>query len=340
MGIVPENEHLLGLEGAGIVRRVASDVTTYKPGDRVVVFEKGTFANRIQVTIERTHKIPDHLSYTDAATITGVYLTSLYSLFNLAKLEKGNSVLIHSAAGGIGISAIKLAQYKQAEIYVTVGTEDKRSFIESEFGIPRSRMFSSRSTTFAKEILAATDGRGVDVILNSLTGELLDETWRICAGGGTMVEIGKRDILDRKQLAMEPFDRNCSYRALDFSHKQITDALIAEYEALTSLNTTNSTDKLPACFPQSSLYTTKATSSQSVRSRNSLSPTFLQPLPTCVEANTLARLSSPTPQKTKSTFLFAEPVKSGLAPRSVIHHRWRSQRSVWQLGHFSGSARC
>lgn len=89
-------------------------------------------------------------------------------------------------------------------------------------------MFSSRSTSFAKEILAATNGRGIDVILNSLTGELLDESWRICADGGTMVEIGKRDILDRNQLSMEPFDRNCSFRALDFSHKHITDTLIAE----------------------------------------------------------------------------------------------------------------
>jgi len=299
MGIVPENEHLLGLEGAGVVRRVASDVTTYKAGDRVVVFEKGTFANRIQVTTERTHKIPDRLSYTDAATITGVYLTSLYSLFNLASLQKGNSVLIHSAAGGIGISAIKLAQYKQAEIYVTVGTEDKRRFLESEFGIPRSRMFSSRSTAFAGEILAATGGRGVDVILNSLTGELLDETWRICADGGTMVEIGKRDILDRKQLAMEPFDRNCSYRALDFSHKQISDALIAEYEARIPRNLTKNTDKFLACFPRSSIYTTKAMSSQFARSNSSPLRTSLQPLPTCVEANTLARLSSLTLQKTK-----------------------------------------
>jgi NADPH:quinone reductase-like Zn-dependent oxidoreductase len=299
MGIVPENEHLLGLEGAGVVRRVASDVTTYRPGDRVVVFEKGTFANRIQVTTERTHKLPDHLSYTDAATITGVYLTSLYSLFNLASLQKGNSVLIHSAAGGIGISAIKLAKYKQAEIYVTVGTEDKRRFLESEFGIPRSRMFSSRSTAFAKEILAATGGRGVDVILNSLTGELLDETWRICADGGTMVEIGKRDILDRKQLAMEPFDRNCSYRALDFSHQQISDALIAEYEPASSPIPDSITDELLACFPRSSIYTTKAMSSQFARSNSSPLRTSLQPLPTCVEANTLARLSSQTLQKTK-----------------------------------------
>lgn len=72
-----------------------------------------------------------------------------------------------------------------------------------------------------------TQGKGIDVIVNSLTGDLLDETWRICADGGTMIEIGKRDIVDRNYLSMEPFDRNCSFRAVDFSHKQITDTLIA-----------------------------------------------------------------------------------------------------------------
>lgn len=227
MGIVPENEHLLGLEGAGVVRRVAGDVTKFKPGDRVVIFVKGTFANRVQVSTERTHRIPDSMSFIDASTIPAVYLTSMYSLFDLASLQKGQSVLIHSAAGGVGISAIRLAQYKGAKIYVTVGDEGKREFLERTFGIPRSQMFSSRSTRFAKEVLEATNGLGIDVILNSLTGELLDESWRICADGGTMIEIGKRDILDRKQLSMEPFDRNCSYRALDFSHKQISDELIA-----------------------------------------------------------------------------------------------------------------
>jgi len=290
MGIVPENEHRLGIEGAGVVRRVASDVTTYKAGDRVVVLQTGTFANRIQAPTEHTHKIPDHLSYSDAATIPCVYITSLYALFNLAGLQKGNSVLIHSAAGGVGISAIHLAQYKQAEIYVTVGTEDKRRFLESEFGIPRSRMFSSRSTAFAKEILAATGGRGMDVILNSLTGELLDETWRICADGGTMVEIGKRDILDRKQLAMEPFDRNCSYRALDISHKQISKALVAEYEPRIPASRTNIADRLADCFPRSLSCTIKAMSSQFIRSNNSPLPRFLKPLPTCVEVDILAKL--------------------------------------------------
>lgn len=227
MGIVPENEHLLGVEGAGIVRRVGSNVP-FSVGDRVVVFEKGCFANRVQITKERCHLLPDSMSFEDAATLMGVYLTSVYSLFNLANLQRGQSVLIHSASGGIGISSIYLARYKGAEIYVTVGSDEKRRFLHETFGIPYERMFSSRTTRFAPEIMKATGGRGIDVILNSLTGDLLDASWRICADGGTMVEIGKKDVLDRNALSMEPFDRNCSFKALDFSHKTISDALIAE----------------------------------------------------------------------------------------------------------------
>jgi NADPH:quinone reductase-like Zn-dependent oxidoreductase len=89
-------------------------------------------------------------------------------------------------------------------------------------------MFSSRNTDFAEQIMRATNGRGIDVILNSLIGELLDASWRICADGGTMVEIGKRDIVDRNSLAMEPFDRNCSFRAVDFSYKQVTTEMSAK----------------------------------------------------------------------------------------------------------------
>jgi len=119
MGIVPENEHLLGLEGAGVVRRVAGDVTGFSVGQRVVVFEKGTFANRIVVTTERTHALPEGMSFEEAATLPAVYLTSMYSLFNLAGLDKGGrrrSVLIHSASGGVGIASIQLAQYVSAEV--------------------------------------------------------------------------------------------------------------------------------------------------------------------------------------------------------------------------------
>ncbi|RFU78094.1 polyketide synthase [Trichoderma arundinaceum] len=233
MGIVPENEHLLGLEGAGIVRRVGAGAEQFKIGDRVAILRNGTFANLIQTPVERAHKIPDWLSFEEAATIPLVYLTSIYSLFDIGGLKKGQSVLIHSAAGGIGLSSIQLAQWVGAEIYVTVSTEEKRQFLEKEFGIPRSRMFSSRDTQFASAILEITGGKGIDVIINSLTGELLDESWRICADGGVMVEIGKKDIVDRNYLSMEPFDRNCSFRAVDFSYKQVTDDIIQRLLAQT-----------------------------------------------------------------------------------------------------------
>ena len=91
-------------------------------------------------------------------------------------------------------------------------------------------MFSSRNTKFAAEILRETGGRGVDAIVNSLVGELLDASWRIIADGGTMVEIGKKDIIDRNTLAMEPFDRNCSFRAVDFSYtKNFNEPLVARF---------------------------------------------------------------------------------------------------------------
>ena len=166
-------------------------------------------------------------------------------------LTISQSVLIHSAAGGVGIAAIQLARYKKADvsilqkngtrdesrltccntqIYVTVGSEDKREFLINNFNIPQNRIFFSRSTKFAEEIRRETGGRGVDVILNSLTGELLDESWRLTADGGIMVEIGKRDIVDRNTLAMEPFDRNCSFRAVDLSYtKEISNELIGRF---------------------------------------------------------------------------------------------------------------
>ena len=228
MGIVPENEHLLGLEGSGVVCRIGKGASRFRVGDRVAVLKNGTFANKIQCPVERAHHIPSTLNFKDAATIPLVYLTSMYSLIDIGRLSKGQSVLIHSAAGGVGLASIQLAQWIGAEIFVTVGTEDKRQFLYERHHIPFERMFSSRSTDFAREIMAATGGRGIDVILNSLTSELLDESWRICADGGKMVEIGKRDIVDRNFLAMEPFDRNCSFHAVDFSYsKQIKDPLIA-----------------------------------------------------------------------------------------------------------------
>ncbi|KAJ5947430.1 hypothetical protein N7466_000445 [Penicillium verhagenii] len=227
MGIVPGNEHTLGGEGAGLITRVSPGVTSFAVGQRVVVFDKGTFANRVQTTPGRVHSIPDWMTFEQASTLSAVYLTSIYSLFDLGNVVKDQRVLIHSAAGGVGIAAIQLCQYAGAEIFATVGTDEKREFLKSTFGLSDDRIFNSRNTDFANQISNVTNGQGVDLILNSLTGDMLDESWRILADGGTMIEIGKKDILDRNGLSMEPFDRNISFRAVDMSHERAPDHLVS-----------------------------------------------------------------------------------------------------------------
>ncbi|KAI1765524.1 PKSKA1 [Hypoxylon sp. FL1150] len=227
MGIVPGDETALGHEAAGVVSKISPGVSNFTVGDRVVVFGKGCFANRIQTTPARVHRIPDSMTFEEAATLPIVYLTGIHSLLDHGNLSTGKSVLIHSAAGGVGIAAIQLAQSVGAEVFVTVGTPEKREFLKSTFGLGDDRIFNSRNTEFGDQILAATNGKGMDVVLNSLVGDMMDESFRILADGGIMVELGKRDVLDRNNLPMAPFDRNSSFRAVDLSPEKASDALVA-----------------------------------------------------------------------------------------------------------------
>lgn len=228
MGIVPEDGHLLGVEGAGVILRKGENVRDRHVGQRVVVFEKGTFANRIVAGARRTFPIPATMSFEDATTLPAVYLTSVYGLHRLADVKTGQSVLIHCASGGVGIAAIQLCKHRGCDIFATAGTEEKRRFLIDTFGIQPDHVFSSRTAEFATGIMAATGSRDVDVILNSLAGELLNESWRMIADGGTMVELGKKDILAKNNLPMEPFGRNASFRAIDLSYREISDELLAE----------------------------------------------------------------------------------------------------------------
>lgn len=103
-----------------------------------------------------------------------------------------------------------------------------------KFGIPAANIFNSRSTTFAAELMRATESSGVDVILNSLTGDLLNESWRCIANGGVMVELGKKDMLDRNYLSIKPFGRNIFFRYFNISYKYICDTLITKYVNFTN----------------------------------------------------------------------------------------------------------
>jgi NADPH:quinone reductase-like Zn-dependent oxidoreductase/acyl transferase domain-containing protein/NAD(P)-dependent dehydrogenase (short-subunit alcohol dehydrogenase family) len=221
MGLVPEDEYQLGLEGSGMVTRVGRNVKIRHVGQRVLVYSRGSFANRVQAEPQRTLVLPDDMSFEAAATLCSVYFTVLYAFAHVMQLRKGQSVLLHSATGGVGIASIHFCRYIGAEIYATAGSEEKRKHLTDQYGIPPECIFSSRSTGFGSAIMKATHGRGVDVVLNFLTGDLLDESWRCLAPGGVLLEIGKKDIVDRNQLSMEPFNRNCSYRAIDVSHPSI-----------------------------------------------------------------------------------------------------------------------
>lgn len=103
-----------------------------------------------------------------------------------------------------------------------MGTEEKKKHLAQNHGIPLDHIYSSRDVSFAHAINTQTNGKGIDLVLNTLVGDLLDASWRICADGGTFVELGKKDIRDRRSISMEPFDRNCSFRAVDLSYKEIT----------------------------------------------------------------------------------------------------------------------
>lgn len=154
MGIVPENEHLLGLEGAGTIVRPGS--TSYSVGDRVLVVGKGTFANRIIASAEQIRPIPDRMSFEEAASMACVFYTALYSLYNLASTKSGQRVLVHSATGGLGIACIQVCKHLNVEVYATAGSETKRRFLAEHLGVAEGNIFNSRTTEFAERLMVST----------------------------------------------------------------------------------------------------------------------------------------------------------------------------------------
>ncbi|OJI96712.1 hypothetical protein ASPVEDRAFT_119070 [Aspergillus versicolor CBS 583.65] len=215
MGIVEGPANDFGHEAAGIIRRTGPNATHLTLGDRVMLLSNSAFASTRVVAEDLCVKIPSGLSFEDAATMPCVYATSIYSIFNVGNLKKGESILIHSACGGVGLATIQLAQMVGADVYTTVGNEEKVKYLMETFGLPRNRIFNSRSESFVQDVMRETDNRGVDLALNSLSGELLHATWRCIAPFGKMVEIGKRDIMGSAKLDMGPFLANRSYCCVD-----------------------------------------------------------------------------------------------------------------------------
>ncbi|KAK9770756.1 putative Carrier domain-containing protein [Seiridium cardinale] len=201
-----------GCEASGVVRRVGASVTEFKVGDRVMTLTNGgCMATQIVVPSNLVFHIPGTTTFAEAATIPVCFGTVLYSLITVGRIEKGQSVLIHSACGGVGLTAVQVCRMLGAEVYLTVGNEEKVNYLMNTFGFPRERIFNSRDSSFVEGIMRETNGRGVDLVLNSLSGELLHASWNCVARFGTMVELGLRDLKGSGRLNMFPFAENRSY---------------------------------------------------------------------------------------------------------------------------------
>lgn len=187
----------LGNECAGKVSAVGKGVTNFKIGDEVIALAGNSFASYVTVHERLVVHKPANLSFSEAATIPVTFLTADYALNTQAKMKPGERILIHSAAGGVGMAAVQLAQQAGAEIFGTAGTEEKREFLRS-LGV--QHVLNSRSLDFASEIMAITNGEGVDIVLNSLAGEFIPKGISILRDGGRFVEIGKTDIWDEHRV--------------------------------------------------------------------------------------------------------------------------------------------
>ncbi|MGB9306363.1 MAG: SDR family NAD(P)-dependent oxidoreductase, partial [Mycobacterium sp.] len=203
----------LGTDFAGVVTAVGPDVTDHQVGDHVAgMSPNGCWATFVTCDARMAAKLPDGLTDRQAAAVTVATATAWYGLQDLARIRAGDKVLIHSATGGVGQAAIAIARAAGAEIFATAGSEQRREMLR-DMGI--EHVYDSRSVEFAEQIRTDTDGYGVDIVLNSLTGTAQLAGIKLLALGGRFIEIGKADIYSNTRLDLFPFRQNLAFYGVD-----------------------------------------------------------------------------------------------------------------------------
>ncbi|MDG5809462.1 SDR family NAD(P)-dependent oxidoreductase, partial [Streptomyces ossamyceticus] len=206
LGVYPERA-LLGAEAAGVVTGTGPGVTDLAPGDRVFGFFSGGISSSAITARELLARIPGGWTFGQAASVPLVFATAYYGLRDLADAQPGESVLVHAAAGGVGMAAVQLGRHLGLDVFGTAGT-GKWDVLRSQ-GLDDAHIASSRDLDFEESFRRATGGRGVDVVLNALTGEFVDASLRLLAPGGRFLEMGKADVRDsvpRTDVRYRAFD--------------------------------------------------------------------------------------------------------------------------------------
>ncbi|XP_022085275.1 reducing polyketide synthase FUB1-like [Acanthaster planci] len=199
----------IGLECSGKIQKIGDGVNSFRVGDEVMGFGKHCFASQTICDEKLLVHKPSSIGWNEAAGVCVVFTTAYHSLIQRAHLQKGETVLIHSACGGVGLAAIQIASMIGAHIICTAGSEEKRSYLRNNLGI--ELVTDSHSERFYDDVMVWTKGAGVDVVLNSLHGEKLSRGIEALAPGGRFCEIGKRDILQNSNLQMSLLLENKSF---------------------------------------------------------------------------------------------------------------------------------
>ena len=202
----------IGWECVGTIVAIGENVENVQVGDDVIAIAPSCFGTYVTTVSSLVAPKPSRLTYEEAATIPVAFLTAYYALHHLGRMQKGERVLIHAAAGGVGQAAIQIAKQAGAEIFATAGTPEKRALLESQ---NVDHIMDSRSLDFADEIMQITNGQGVDLVLNSLSGEFITKSLSTLSPGGRFLEIGKVDIVKNSQLGLAILENNISFFTID-----------------------------------------------------------------------------------------------------------------------------
>ncbi|MFI1109950.1 type I polyketide synthase [Streptomyces physcomitrii] len=229
LGMYP-GEAFLGSEAAGVVTETGPGVTSLAVGDRVMGMIPHAFGPLAVADHRMVARIPAGWTFERAASVPAAFLTAAYALRDLADLKRGEKVLVHAAAGGVGMAAVQLAQHLGAEVFATA-SKGKWDALRAA-GLDEAHIASSRDADFEEYFSASSDGKGMDVVLDSLSGELVDASLRLLAKGGRFIEMGKTDIRDPEQIARD--HGGALYRAFDLAEAgpERTGEMLAELAAL------------------------------------------------------------------------------------------------------------
>ncbi|KLO26690.1 type I polyketide synthase [Mycobacterium haemophilum] len=208
LGLYPDENAVMGVEASGVV---VESTGRFAVGDRVMgLFPEGT--GTIAITDQRLLvKVPTGWSHTAAATTSVVFATAYYALMDLAAVKSGQRVLVHAAAGGVGMAAVQLARHLGLEVFATA-SRGKWDTLRA-MGFDDDHISDSRSLEFEDKFREVTGGRGMDVVLDSLAGDFVDASLRLVAPGGVFLEMGKTDIRDPAVVADQ--HTGVRYRAFD-----------------------------------------------------------------------------------------------------------------------------